>query len=234
MSLVGREFKNLTIKLGPYICLTSISDELQKILLNVGNKIRKNKFLKQKNDYRKRLAGNLKEEYSYANAFTPNQRQKVNEELLWLASNYTKLASEFHNKKYVCEPDEIFLQEPIWINYMKQHEVNPEHTHGGQISWVIFCKNPDITKEQQRFEGRSPPPGSIVFLYGEPQHPRWANHTFDYQPQENYMWMFPAQLRHQVLPFHTEGTRITCSGNLYFNAPGTPDAISDKPNSLNE
>ena len=82
------------------------------------------------------------------------------------------------------------------------------------------------TKEKQRFEGRSPPPGNIVFLYGEPQHPKWANHTFDYQPQENYMWMFPAQLRHQVLPFRTEGTRITVSGNLYFNAPGTPDAIS--------
>ena len=47
------------------------------------------------------------------------------------------------------------------------------------------------------------------------------------------MWMFPAQLRHQVLPFHSDGTRITVSGNLYFNAPGTPDDISDKPNNVN-
>ena len=142
MSLVGREFKPLTTKIGPYICLTSISDELQNILLNVGNKIRKNKFLKQKNDYRKKLAGNLKEEYSYANAFTSNQRQKVNEELLWLVSNYTKAASQFTRKNCACEPYEIFLQEPIWVNYMKQGEWNPLHAHSGDISCVTYLKIP--------------------------------------------------------------------------------------------
>ena len=90
-----------------------------------------------------------------------------------------------------------------------------------------------VSKEQKSHEGTSPPPGSITFHYGEPQHPKWADHTFNYQPQENYMWMFPAQLRHQVIPFHTEGTRISCSGNLYFNQPGSPDDISDQPNSFN-
>jgi hypothetical protein len=121
----------------------------------------------------------------------------------------------------------------LWVNYMKQHEYNPEHYHGGQMSWVIFCKTPDLSKEQKLHEGTSPPPGSIVYHYGEPQHPKWADHTFTYQPQENYMWMFPAQLRHQVMPFHTDGTRISVSGNLYFNAPGHPDDIADKPNGFN-
>ena len=72
-----------------------------------------------------------------------------------------------------------------------------------------------------------------MFHYGEPQHPKWADHTFNYDPQENYMWIFPAQLRHQVMPFHTDETRITVSGNLYFNAPGMPDDISDKHNQIN-
>ena len=47
------------------------------------------------------------------------------------------------------------------------------------------------------------------------------------------MWMFPAQLRHQVMQFHTDGTRISVSGNLYFNQPGMPDEIADKPNGFN-
>ena len=88
MSLVGREMQPLTQKLGPYICLTSISDETHDILLSVGNKIRKDKKLKKNNDYRHRLAGNLKEEYSYDNAFTTKQKEIVYEELLWLISNY--------------------------------------------------------------------------------------------------------------------------------------------------
>ena len=217
MSLVGREFKNLTIKLGPYICLTSISDELQKILLNVGNKIRKNKFLKQKNDYRKRLAGNLKEEYSYANAFTPNQRQKVNEELLWLASNYTKLASEFHNKKYVCEPDEIFLQAPIWINYMKQGEWNPLHAHSGDISCVTYLKIPkEIEDENKTTEESSksntPSAGRIEFSYGED-----IGYTVSgamYTPKEKDMIIFPAKLNHMVYPFKSKTERVSVSVNF--------------------
>ena len=39
------------------------------------------------------------------------------------------------------------------------------------------------------------------------------------------MWLFPAQLRHQVMPFHSPGTRISVSGNLYLNHPKDPDRV---------
>ena len=39
----------------------------------------------------------------------------------------------------------------LWINYMKEHEYNPEHNHGGQLSWVIFLETPDISEEQKTF-----------------------------------------------------------------------------------
>ena len=209
---------------GPYVPLCKVHDSLITGLLNRGEKL-------DKGTANYDLAGHLVDQRRY----TREDKEWFIREFKPYVDWYVRGALEWSGQQMRPEVHTTsFTLMDVWINYMKQHEVNPEHTHGGQISWVIFCKNPDITKEQQRFEGRSPPPGSIVFLYGEPQHPRWANHTFDYQPQENYMWMFPAQLRHQVLPFHTEGTRITVSGNLYFNAPGTPDAISDKPNSLNE
>jgi len=50
MSLVGRNMRALTQQIGPYICLTSISDETHNILLSVANKIRKNKKLKKDNE----------------------------------------------------------------------------------------------------------------------------------------------------------------------------------------
>ena len=90
-----------------------------------------------------------------------------------------------------------------------------------------------IKISQIQFEGKSTPPGSLNFHYAEPQHPKWAETTFNYQPQEGYMWMFPAQLRHNVMPYHTPGTRVSVSGNLYLNPPGQPDDISETPNGYN-
>ena len=108
MSLVGREVIGLYKHFGPYVCKTLISDELHNILLKAGNKMRKDKSLKTRNDYRTRLAGNIKEEYSYSNIFTKKQKDIVNEELLWLASLYTKHAEAHTGKKGIgLEPQDI-------------------------------------------------------------------------------------------------------------------------------
>ena len=111
---------------------------------------------------------------------------------------------------------------------MKGGEFNPEHTHSGQLTWVIYLKVPDLKKEQQEFKGTGLGPGSIGFHYGEGSSGDWAQHTYQYQPELDGMWIFPAQLRHQVMPFHTKGTRISVSGNLYLNPPNTPDAVAPK------
>ena len=102
---------------------------------------------------------------------------------------------------------------------MKENEDNPEHTHGGMLSWVIFLKTPDLTEERKNYKGKSFGPGGITFHYGEQSNPKWAEHSYGYNPQKGGIWIFPAQLRHQVIPFHTPGERISVSGNLYFNHP---------------
>ena len=215
MSLVGREMIPLTQKLGPYICLTSISDETHDILLSVCNKIRKDKKLKKDNDYRHRLAGNLKEEYNYDNAFTTKQKEIVYEELLWLTSNYTKQASEYHKKKYACEPHEIHLQEPLWINYMKPGDYNPPHIHGGDYSFVFFLDVPkEIHEEKKNFKGTHSGPGSLAFMYGQVAKPMWASVEKVVHPKSGDFFMFPAMLYHTVSPFKSNVTRISISGNL--------------------
>ena len=208
---------------GPYVPLCKIHDSLITGLLNRGEKL-------ESGTANTALAGHLTDQRRY----TKEDKEWFIREFKPYVDWYVQGALEWSG--YKMDPQNhstSFTLMDLWINYMKAHEYNPEHFHGGQLSWVIFCKTPDVSKEQKAFEGRSPPPGSIAFHYGEPQHPKWADHTFNYQPQENYMWMFPAQLRHQVMPFHTDGTRITVSGNLYFNQPGSPDEVSEKPNSIN-
>lgn len=208
---------------GPYVPLCRAHDSLITGLMNRGEKL-------DKGTANHDLAGHLLDQRRY----TREDKEWFIREFKPYVDWYVKGALEWsgHQMRPELHTTSFTLMD-LWINYMKKHEVNPEHYHGGQLSWVIFCKTPNLKKEQEKFEGRSSPPGSIVFNYGEPQHPKWADHTFTYEPQENYMWIFPAQLRHQVLPFRTDETRITVSGNLYFNAPGMPDDISDKPNQIN-
>ena len=66
----------------------------------------------------------------------------------------------------------------------------------------------------------------LNLFYGEGAD--WAVHTLKYKPEENYMWIFPSQLRHSVSPFYTKGKRISVSGNLFLNAPNTPSVILKK------
>ena len=208
---------------GPYVPLCRVHDSLITGLINRGEKL-------ESGTANTDLAGHITDQRRY----TMEDKEWYIREFKPYVDWYVQGALEWSGHKF--DPEQFstsFTLMDLWVNYMKQHEYNPEHFHGGQMSWVIFCKTPDVTAEQKKFEGSSPPPGSLVFHYGEPQHPKWADHTFNYQPQENYMWMFPAQLRHQVMPFHTDGTRITVSGNLYFNQPGSPDEVSEKPNRIN-
>jgi hypothetical protein len=152
MSLVGRHFKSEGC-FGPYIVMTTISDELHKILLDTAYKIKKNKKLKKENDYRYRLAGNIAEEYSYTNAFTPRERAIANEELNWCVSQYTKLSKQYLGRDLGKEPNEIIMLEPLWVNFMKQAEWNPSHNHTGDISMVTYLKVPkEISEENTKEE----------------------------------------------------------------------------------
>jgi len=216
MSLLGREFTPYN-PFGPYIVKSSISDETFDILLDTANKIRKNKFLKNKNDYRKSLAGNLSEEYSYANAFTKKQEKIIEEELCWLASVYTKTAKKIIFKDLSLEPKDIVLQKPIWVNFMKSGEWNPLHSHTADISCVIYLQVPDeISEENLKNESSSnsntPSAGKIDFQYGDDI--TYSSTGFMVQPKEKDIFLFPARLRHMVYPFKSNVERISVSCNF--------------------
>ena len=216
MSLVGRQFKSEGC-FGPYIVMTTISDELHKILLDTAYKIKKNKKLKKENDYRYKLAGNIAEEYSYTNAFTPREREIANEELNWCVSQYTKLSKQYLGRDLGKEPDEIVMLEPLWVNFMKQGEWNPSHNHTGDISMVTYLKVPkeiseENTKEENVKKSNTPTAGKIEFLYGEDIG--FTRSGFIRQPREKDLYIFPAKLRHLVYPFKSKTERISVSVNF--------------------
>ena len=203
---------------GPYVPLCKVHESLMTGLLNRGNKL-------TPGDKNSTLAGHLTDQRGY----TEEDKKWFIREFKPYVNWYIDGALEWSGITYDAKQHtHSFTLIDLWSNYMKEHEYNPEHTHGGQLSWVIFLDTPDVSEEQKAYKGTATPPGSIAFHYGEPQHPKWADHTFNYQPQVGYMWIFPAQLRHQVMPFHTKGTRISVSGNLYLNPPNTPDAVAPK------
>ena len=216
MSLVGREF-NITRNFGPYIVRSKISDELHKILLDTANKIRKNKKLKKDNDYRKSLAGNLTEEYSYANAFTAKEEKIVEEEFVWLVSQYTKFSKNALNKDLSLEPNQIIFQKPVWVNFMKAGEWNPTHNHTGDFSCVTYLQVPKEIEQENRdselsSKSNTPSAGKLEFNYGD--HIGYCNTGSIMNPIEKDIYIFPAKLHHMVYPFKSNVERISVSVNF--------------------
>ena len=198
---------------GPYIVMTTISDELHNILLKGSKKLRKSKKLKKQNDYRHRLAGNLSEEYSYENCFTQKERDIINEELKWMASEFT--GAQSRAKK--LRPQDIKIHEPLWVNFMKAGEWNPAHSHNGDISCVMYLKVPKELQEENNASEHckytnTPTAGKIEFKYGD--NIGYCKNGITYMPKEKDIFFFPAGLTHMVYPFKSKVERVSVSVNF--------------------
>ena len=56
----------------------------------------------------------------------------------------------------------------LWINFMQKGEYNQPHSHGGDLSFVIYASMPnELVEENKNFLGTGAGPGSISFFYGE-------------------------------------------------------------------
>jgi len=203
---------------GPYVALFKVHDSLINGLRKKGDKL-------EAGSKNKNLAGILKDQRGYSDEdkmwfikeFQPYITRYVNDAIRFIGQPYNP---EIHSTQ--------FQLIDLWINYMKENEYNPQHNHNGQLSWVIYLETPDIDKEKKAFEGTGLGPGTIGFHYGENNIPKWAQHTYKYDPVATHMWIFPAQLRHEVIPYTTPANRISVSGNLFIQPPGTPSNIIPK------
>ena len=104
----------------------------------------------------------------------------------------------------------------FWVNYQKQHEFNPLHSHSGMFSFVIWLKIPIEFEDQNKDNiTNTPLRSAFEFLYTDTLGSQCL-YTYRLGKEfEGTMLFFPANLQHHVHPFYNcEEDRISISGNL--------------------
>jgi len=188
------------INWGPYVMRTNLPDYIIKKLKSEGKKA--------KTSYNKSLAGHLNHQFLYP--------QKVQEwfynEIHPIIAAYRKGHCKFHG---IEELNVELSAQDLWVNYMQAGDFNPVHTHGADYSFVLFLDIPkELKNEQEKFEGTSSEPGSLIFEFTQQARPRYATTGTSILPSTGEFYMFPAMLQHWVAPFKTKCTRISVSGNI--------------------
>ena len=212
---------------GPPVYRTEIDDNILQMLIDEGNRIRKENHKEQ--DHRNYLAGHMgasKESTSvrFDKGEVRNRAdmaivQKVFEFFDILVGNY---GSGWPNVNKTLSPDNkpnVLRLDQLWINFQHKYDFNPPHDHSGVFSFVMFG---DI--DEKIFTENVPPTnakvsGKLCFQYGEKISGLQAN-NFTVEPYRGLMYVFPATLQHYVAPFYTDYERISISGNYVLQQPG--------------
>jgi len=193
-----------TYNWGPCVIKLNIRDEFKKVLLEEAKKTEE--------DFRHRLAGQISSERGYSE----EQRHKIIPYLSPYLGVYDEAFQRFQNKRYDTQPE--YVLSALWVNFQRQYEFNPPHDHDGKLSFVIYLSIPDeLKKENKEYKGKSCGPGGIQFMYGD-----GIRNCVTYQsyfPEEGDMFIFPAWLKHWVMPYHSDCVRVSVSGNVHDSAP---------------
>lgn len=150
--------------------------------------------------YNSKLAGNIDQEYKLE--YSRDCIENFVKEQVWA---------------YKAKPSQLT---DVWCNLQDRYEFNPPHSHGGDLSFVIFFNIPYmIENEMQKFpnvNGGSSA-GHFSFLYTGTSG-GVVSHMIPVDERYNgTMFLFPASLKHCVYPFYTsDDYRITVAGNLIY------------------
>ena len=174
---------------------------------------KRNKFIKNKAN--KTLAGNINEEYDIPELM-PEYESFICTQIINF-SFFKRTADMLRNT--LADHDFGIRLNRLWVNYMKKHEFNPMHTHGGLFSFVVFVKIPyDLKTELAKSPGKksnSNFTSTLQFQYFDAGGiPMEVNVPVD-KSYEGGIYIFNASTRHLVYPFFTsDDYRITLAGNI--------------------
>ena len=121
----------------------------------------------------------------------------------------------------------------IWSNIQEAREYNPPHSHSGNYSFVIYCRNdlekysleelqdneydnvhdPKEQEERPQILQNRKLAGMIELQYGEPND--LNSNNFCHVPKRRDIIIFPSWLRHTVYAHYEENAvRISVAGNV--------------------
>jgi hypothetical protein len=181
-------------------------DELKKYIKN----------LKGKTGSQKKLAGNIKEEWSLNEVASKFEGYICSSVFKKEHLNYFK--SEQRKFKKSDKASNICLTD-FWVNFQKKHEFNPVHGHYGLFSFIIFVDIPyDLKKELKNSPGAMSNSNLASCLQFLTLDVTGNIHTESVFVDKSYicgMYFFNSNTKHCVYPFFTSNKyRITVSGNI--------------------
>jgi len=196
---------------GPFVMKTKLPDDVISELRSRGRTA--------KLYYNSQLAGHLQKQIKYDQP----DAEWFYEETGPVFATYKELSNKYHDK---TSGHETLQFHSLWVNFMKSGEFNPPHRHSGDVSFIVYCQTPENLKEERdEYIGRGIKPGNVFFQYntnytGEGEK-IWETNSYEFAPEVGDMYIFPSKLQHMVVPFQSEGMRISVSGNVSFNEQDT-------------
>ena len=195
--------------------MTTIPDWTYNSMMEEIKEIEKDfTYGEEANDY---LAGNIRKE------FTLKKSKKILEPyIIELSNKYlNNNASAIRSEKGALDNALGIKLGSLWVNFQQKHEFNPNHTHAGVLSFVIWMQIPyTLAEEQAKGPGAKSQanlPGCFELSYTDVLG-NICHHTIRAdKTHEKKLLIFPAKLTHCVYPFYTsDDYRISVSGNIKF------------------
>ena len=183
---------------GPVLAKVKIPKKIvNKINLEV-DKIIFNKKLSKKNDYSKKVVGQVYQEIRLSDQFTSKVIKKF---LLKNISSYIKKSINQNTNKIKIKN--------FWVVRQFKNEYNPIHFHDGDISGVGYLKIPkNLTKNKKNTKTN----GTIDFINGSRM---FLNKSiYNHVPKVGDLILFPNYLMHTAYPFVVDGERRSFSFNV--------------------
>ena len=141
MSIEIDVLKGGNLNFGPYVALYKIHEEFLEGLLQRGEKCRPGSS-------NSNLAGIMDDQRT----FTQEDKKWFIEHFQPYIDNYVEDSARYVGQEINYNNGSIsnkFTLMSLWINFMKENDQNPEHSHSGALSWVIFLKAPDLNIKEQ-------------------------------------------------------------------------------------
>ena len=103
----------------------------------------------------------------------------------------------------------------LWCVISRQHDFNPPHSHNGDVSGVLWLKNPDkMVESTKKWWGG-------LFSFCHSGESKWETSVRTFYPTVGTLVLFPSYLTHVVTPFDCPGERRSLSFNAEIALEGT-------------
>ena len=174
----------------PKILINKINKEIDKIISDKKNL--------KKNDYSKKLVGQVHQEIELPKKFVDRFLKK------FISKNVITYVNMSDEKKY----KKIEIKN-FWIVTQFKNDYNPVHYHEGDISGVGYLKVPkNLNQSKKKIKTN----GTIDFINGTRSF--LSKSIYNHLPKVGDLILFPNYLMHIAYPFKVDGERRSFSFNI--------------------